>query len=93
MREERRRKPIDVAKYPANKNMPLFIVVLKHEIKSYHSASQPGFSGTALGVLYMYIEYVFYSLKHNDSFILYLKLHKILAISFGVLPSSDPSEN
>ena len=36
---------------------------------------------------------VFYSLKHNDSFILYLKLHKILATSFAVLPSSGPSEN
>ena len=39
-----------------------------------------------------YIKYVFYSLKVNSSFILYLKLHKILATSFAVLPSSGPSE-
>ena len=39
------------------------------------------------------LKYVFYSLKYNKSFILYLKLHKIRATSFGVLPSSGPSEN
>ena len=32
-------------------------------------------------------------LKHNNSFILYSKLHKIRATSFGVLPSSGPSQN
>jgi hypothetical protein len=33
----------------------------------------------------MYVEYVFYSLKHNNSFILYLKRHKIRATSFVTL--------
>ena len=42
-------------------------------------------------VLYIY-KYVFYSLKHNNSFILFLKLHKTRATSFGVLLSSGPSE-
>ena len=42
-------------------------------------------------MLNIYVEYVFYSLKHNNSFILHLKLHKIRATSFGVLPSSGPS--
>ena len=41
----------------------------------------------------IYVEYVFYSLKHNNSFTLYLKLRKIRATSFGLLPSSGPSEN
>ena len=44
-------------------------------------------------IKYLYIQYVFFILKHNISFILYLKLHKIRATSFGVLPSSGPSEN
>ena len=33
------------------------------------------------------------SLKHNNCFILYVKFHKTRAASFGVLPSSGPSEN
>ena len=41
----------------------------------------------------IYIEYLSYSLKHNNSFILRLKLHKIRATSFGVLPSAGPSQN
>ena len=44
-------------------------------------------------IKYLYIQYVFFILKHNIYFILYLKLHKIRATSFGVLPSSGPSEN
>ena len=45
-------------------------------------------------IKYIYIQNTyFYSLKHNNSFILYLKLHKIRATSFGILPSSDPSQN
>ena len=43
--------------------------------------------------IYIYVEYVFYSLKYNNSFIWHLKLHKIGSTSFGVMPSSGPSEN
>ena len=52
------------------------------------------FSGTTkLLNIYIYIEYVFYSLKYNNSFILYLKLHKSRATSSCVVPSSGPLEN
>jgi len=43
-------------KYPTNKDMPLFLVVLSPKIKPYDSVSQPVFSGTPLGVALEIVE-------------------------------------